>query len=421
MKARQGDREGRLVRIVQLAGAEETFPFLRHFSTALASEGFEVVHAARPGGSVDHRGINFVPLPLTRCLHPASILKAIWLTAAFLRRQRADVLIASTFAGGVIGRLAGRLARVPVVYYWPHGWLFQPKTSNWKRLLIVWTERFLAHFCDAVICISEEETRIGRQEKLLQRPERTIQLLGIGIDTQRYSPNCIDEARRLSLRNELGLECRHFVFIFVGRLVQEKGLFELLLAFEQVLRRHPHARLVLVGDIGSHEPDQSSKRRLLEQIDQSTAREALFRTGYRSDIPELLRSSDAYIFPSWREGMPVSLLEAMAMELPVVATDIPGCREEVLDGETGLVVSPRDSAALAQAMEKLINDPANARLMGKAARRRVEQHFSRAAVVPLLVDSLNVDQILAGQPVTRFKTRDLDLTGYRWPRERTGR
>ncbi len=412
----------RSIRVVQIAGSEETFCFLSRFSAALVAEGFSVAHAARQAGNVDHAGVEFIPLPLTRRLNLIGILKAIIHTAQFLRRHKVDILIANTFSGGVIGRLAGCLARVPVVYYWPHGWLFTSRTPKSKRRLIIWTERFLARFHHAVVCISEEETETGFQNGILQDPKRTIQLLGIGIDTRRYSLAGCEPASRLRLCAELNLESQSFVFIFVGRLVEEKGIFELVEAFEEVHRQYQHARLVIVGDVGSDEPDQASISQFTAQIGSSSASTAIRQIGRRSDIPLLLSCAQAFVFPSWREGMPVSLLEAMSMELPAVATDIPGCREEVLDGETGLIVPRCDPAALAQAMGILISDPISARRMGKAGRRRVERYFRLETVVPVFVDSLMIvrEQLLACEPVICFKRRELDLSSYNWPRDRIG-
>lgn len=410
------------ISVAQIAVNEATFRFLQPYSEALVAEGFVVIHISAPTGLHDHGNIEYIPLPLTRRFQPLHILKAIYLTTRFLRMHRIHIVIASTFAGGIIGRLAGWLAGVPVVYYWPHGWLFTPHTERFKKEIIILVERFFKLFHNVTICISEEEKLIGIQKGLLRNGSNILQLLGIGIDVEQFRPDYLKMEKRRLLRTELRFEEQDFVFIFVGRLVREKGIFELVEAFEAVNKSNPRAKLLLVGDIGADEPDQSSIRQIEEKVAISAAIDSIILTGYRKDIPELLCCADAFVFPSWREGMPVSLLEAMSMELPAIATDIPGSREEILDGVTGKIVPLRDPLALEKAMIGLITDTENSKSMGKEARRRVSKYFSREANLPVFVDSLKTvrDQILVGKSVSQFKNSDWDLSEYHWPRERAG-
>ncbi len=166
--------------------------------------------------------------------------------------------------------------------------------------------------------------------------------------------------------------------IFIGRAVAEKGIFELLEAFRSVGERLPDAVLLIVGDNLAGERDKESQDKLQRLIEGNS--QVIF-AGKRDDIPEILAGGDLFVLPSWREGMPRSIIEAMAMELPVVATDIRGSREEVVDGGTGYLVKLGAIDALAEAMIDVLQDPVKAQAMGRAGRRRAEELFDERRVI----------------------------------------
>jgi glycosyltransferase involved in cell wall biosynthesis len=173
----------------------------------------------------------------------------------------------------------------------------------------------------------------------------------------------------------------------VGRLVREKGFVELIEAMPRVLEAEPRARLVIVGDALPSDR-RSIKERLLDLVGSLKLNDKVVFTGLRYDMPEMLSAMDVFVLPSYREGMPLVLLEAMAMARPAVATRVRGCREVVVDAETGILVPPREVAALADAIVRLLLDKELAKRMGSAGRKRVEERFDRDVVIRKQLDAL---------------------------------
>jgi len=196
------------------------------------------------------------------------------------------------------------------------------------------------------------------------------------VNTERFRPG-----RDESVRAEFGLDPEAPVAVFVGRPIREKGLPELLQAFARVREQLPGARLLLIGAtmMGSGNPDGLEEVR--GWVNDWGIEDAVHLAGMRTDVERLLRGADLLVLPSHREGMPRSILEAMATGLPVVATDIRGCREEVVDGETGLLVPIHDPVRLADAILRILDDPEKRRAMGDAGRRRVEELFDEEKVL----------------------------------------
>jgi hypothetical protein len=251
-------------------------------------------------------------------------------------------------------------------------------------------ERLLGrHFTDYIVTVNEEDLRFARRRGLTVDPSHVIGTPGVGIDTRRFAPLGTGAGR--AVRRELGVPDDELVVTFVGRLVAEKGLLELATAFPKLLADQP-AWLWLVGDLSPTERDQDATRRLGEiQAEQPEAARRTIRLGQRGDIPEILAATDVFVLPSYREGMPVSLLEAMACEVPVITTDIRGCREAVAGG-AGVVVPAADPAALGEALRKLSADKDERRRLGVAGRAAVVERYSDTrALAPLLALYRRID------------------------------
>ncbi|HPB31653.1 MAG TPA: glycosyltransferase, partial [Candidatus Sumerlaeota bacterium] len=203
---------------------------------------------------------------------------------------------------------------------------------------------------------------------------------GNGVDIRRFSPDAVPRSESLKRRAEFGIPPDVPVIGMIGRLVREKGYLELVRAAAEIRRTHPDCHFLFVGDALKSDHD-ASRSEILDLIEQLGLQDRIHIAGLRQDIPELLAAMNIYTLPSWREGMPRSIIEAMAMGLPVVATQIRGCREEVLDGETGFLVPPRDSAALASALRRLLGNPEQARTMGAAGCRRAQHEYAEDLVL----------------------------------------
>jgi len=355
--------------------------FLLPIIDRLIQEGMDVRIGCTPGKYTPElraRGYQMAALPIARSRNPLPHLRSLWRIYRYLRRERIDILHVHTPIAAFIGRFAAFLARTPLVFYTAHGFYFHGEMPPARRRLHVAMEKLGARLGDFVFTCSEEDRRAAIELGIC-KPDRVKTILN-GIDLKRFDPARFPPETRERTRRELGIDALAPVVTISGRLVREKGYFEFFEAAALCLPRLPNARFLVLGDVLESDHD-AAKDTLMERVNQLAIRPAVVFTGMRDDMPEMLLASDVFVLPSYREGMPYSILEAMAMGLPVVATNIRGCREEVADGKTGYLVPTRDARALAERIAALLEDPGRARAMGQAGRRRVEQSFEQTMTV----------------------------------------
>lgn len=317
--------------------------------------------APEPGGFVDLAraegvAVHLVPLRRTYQLDKAVVL------ARLLRRERADVLHTHTLAGAnVLGRVGARLAGVPVIAHLHIENHFRPAT----RPLIRTLDNATARLCARLVAVSEDTRRAYERQGYPGNGRIDVVYNGVDLTPRPPAPD---------LRGELGISAAVPLVGEVARLCDVKGQRELIEAVATV----PEARLVLVG--ADLERGGAFQAELERQADRLGVRDRVSFAGPRDDAAELLGQLDVVALPSWTEGLPLVLLEAMARRRAVVATPVGGTSELVADGETGLLVAPRDPGALADAISRLLADPELRRRMGDAGRQRVLEHFSAAAM-----------------------------------------
>jgi glycosyltransferase involved in cell wall biosynthesis len=343
---------------------------------AIAAAGYRVVGVSAPGPyleALSRRGIEHVPLAhATRAMAPLEDVRAVAELVTLLRRIRPSIVHTHTPKPSIYGRVAARLARVPVVVNTVHGLYALPEDPWPKRLAVYGVERLAATCSQAELVASPEDLRTLSR---LRVPADRLVLLdaGLGIDLERFDPDTVTAADRAAARRELGATADDDVVVgVVARLVREKGYPEL---FEATARLRRHLPQLRVAAIGPEEPDKVDA---LTEADRRAARDIGIRfLGARDDVPRLYAGMDIVVLASRREGFPLTPMEAAAMGVPVVATDVRGCRQVVDDGTTGLLVPVGDSVALAAAVERLATDPAARRRLGAAARRKAQDHFDQ--------------------------------------------
>lgn len=393
------------MRVCQLSHVEQTYNFLAPLFRALEDRGHTVVAACNleSDGRVARRflgdGVTLHRVPGARRLRPAAVTTDVLRLARYLRRERFDVLHVHGSLVSMQARLAARLARVPVVVHQAHGFPFHDDQPRWLRQSLLLLERFFSrHLTDVLVTVSEEDARTAREGRFRPEPWQLVHVPGVGVDVDRFHPP--SPVERAELRRRYQVADDEVVLLFVGRLVAEKGVRELAEAFAAVAARHPGARLWVVGELLPSERDRSTAPAVLQRLRSGPLRHRVRLLGRRYDVPDLMRAADAFVLPSYREGMPVSVLEAMACGLPVVTTDVRGCREAVVAGESGILVPPRDGPALARALDSVVACEPGRRAMGEAARRRVTATYSverSTAVLVALYDGLSRNEALVNR------------------------
>jgi glycosyltransferase involved in cell wall biosynthesis len=280
--------------------------------------------------------------------------------ARFMRRERIDIVHNYLLRANVAGSIAARLARVPVVLCSKRGCherrgseLLGAKLSNWLADCVTTNANAVRDF------VHENEGC----------PKEKMEVIPSGVDTDRFRPGDAAEAKK-----RLGLDPGRPVIGCVTRMRVRKGIEELLRAMISVRERHPEAQTVIVGEV-ELDPD------LQQLVAAGGLQPHLWLLGRRDDMPAVYPAFDVFVLPSHDEGMSNAILEAMAAERPVVATDVGGTGEVVRHGENGLLVPPRDPAPLASAIGGLLDAPDRWAAMGKRGREIVEAQFSARAMV----------------------------------------
>ncbi|MEA2574476.1 MAG: hypothetical protein QOH93_1774 [Chloroflexia bacterium] len=276
----------------------------------------------------------------------------------YMRKQPVHVLHTHLFGANTWGRVLGKLAGVPVIIAHEH-W-----SSKAQRE--VWVDRLLYRLSNRILVPSEASKRLVMEMEKI--PARYLDVTYNGVDISRFKPGL----EAADARRELGICAEDVVIGTVGRLSPEKGgQDDLLWAANELRKSHPRVRLLIIGD-GPLRPELERYAGELGMLDDGAA---LF-TGTRDDIARLLSAMDVFVLPSHKEALPVAVLEAMSMCLPVVATNIGGVPEVVQDGSTGLLVEPGDRPALKQVLVRLVTDRELAHRLGAAAQASVHAHFT---------------------------------------------
>jgi glycosyltransferase involved in cell wall biosynthesis len=346
---------------------------------AFAAAGFDVLGASAAGSHVDAieaRGIRHVALAhATRAMAPAEDVLAMRELYDVFRRERPTIVHTHNPKPGLYGRLAARAARVPVVVNTIHGLYALPDDPLPKRAVVYSLERIASTCSDVELLQNPEDLPVLER---LGVPRRKLRILGNGIDLTRFERSALDEAAVAQARAEFGVEPDAVVVGAVGRLVREKGYFELFEAVRRARAACPTLRLVVVGPSEPDKADAMSE----DEIARAASSGVVF-LGHREDVDVLYGAMDGYVLASHREGFPRSAMEAAAMGLPIIATDIRGCRQVVDHGTTGLLVPLGDVDRMADALTLIAGDPDRRQAMSAEAKVKAHREFDQQRVIDL--------------------------------------
>ncbi|MGH9247599.1 MAG: glycosyltransferase [Acidimicrobiales bacterium] len=347
---------------------------------AFAAAGYDVMTASAAGSGADELaawGIPHVALRhATRAMSPGHDVALGRELYRLFRTTRPDIVHTHNPKPGWLGRPAARAARVPAVVNTVHGLYALPEDRWAKRAIVYGLERAASVFSDAELLQNPEDLPTLRK---LGVPSRKLHLLGNGVDLQRFHPDRADPSLTDRLRHQWCAGTPNAVVCgVVGRLVWEKGYRELFEAARILRDRVPNVVIVVVGP-----PDGDKADAIPESALRSAEARGVRFLGMRSDMVDLYGAFDLYVLASHREGFPRSAMEAAAMGLAEVATDIRGCRQVVDDGVSGLLVPPRKARPLAEAIAALAREPTRRRAMGAAARRKALADFDQQRCIDI--------------------------------------
>jgi glycosyltransferase involved in cell wall biosynthesis len=360
---------------------------LRPQLEAFAAAGYVVVGASAVTPGAGHvealrdSGIEHVELGhLHRSMAPGADLRALRELHSLFRRRRPLVVHTHNPKPGVLGRLAARAAGVPVVVNTVHGLYAQPGDTLRRRAGVYALER-IAATCSHVELVQNPED-VDTLVHTLHVPESRVTLLGNGVDLDRFDPAHLDPGARGQLRRELGVAPDEILCGVVGRLVWEKGYREVFAAAGELRRRAPRVRVVVIGPTEPGKADAVDPHAIVE-----AERAGVVFAGTRHDMEKCYAAMDLFVLASYREGFPRSAMEAAAMGLPVVMTDIRGGRQVVDHEVTGLLVAVGDAPALADAIARLAGDADQRVRYAAAARVKAVAEFDQQRVIDITLDA----------------------------------
>lgn len=354
------------------------YAFHQELLRQVGEAGHDVLVVSSPGEHLDRLaalGHRTVAIPMVRELSPLADAAALREWIALLRRERPSLVITATPKASLLGQLAARATGVGDRLYYVGGLRFEGD-RGWRRALLKATERLTGACATDVVVNSPSLEALSRQTKVFpsRKLRATVPASSHGVDSEHFAPAPADEELRTSLGLDLGVP----TLVFIGRLTRDKGVDALTGALTTLQAHGIPVQLVVVGSL--EEGDSTARADDLR----ATGTPVVF-TGHVDDVRPYALLADIHVLPSLREGFPNVVLEAAALGVPTITTDATGCVDSVRDGETGLVVPAGDGDALADAIERLVADPALRRRMAADARDEVVQRFQPTAIVASLL------------------------------------
>ena len=373
------------MKIIELCAIDATMKsLLGELNVEIKSQGHDLICVCSKGKNTKKLrddGFNVINLNIDRMINPLFNIVSLYNLYKLFKREEPDIVHVHTPIAAALGRIAAKKAKVPIIIYTAHGFYFHEGMSHIKYKIILYIEKYLAkHYTDFIFTQSEEDRKIALENNFIDNSR--ILTIGNGVDVWgKFNPKNIEKDKINELYKEFNLNKNDKVITFIGRLVKEKGVINLLEAFNNInfndWKDGEKVKLIMVGDIAQNERDENTKKKLEKYRNNLN----VIFAGYRDDINNILYLTDVFCLPSYREGMPRTIIEAMAMECAVVATDIRGSREEVVEGKTGFLVPVNSINTLKDKIKKLIRDEKLLKKMKIAGRKRAEKLFNEKEIV----------------------------------------
>lgn len=373
---------GYKLKVVQVTAIEYTMiKLLKRLNEASVEKGIEVHCVSKKGNQQEallKQGVHFHNVNIDRKISPVSNVKSIYQMVRLFRQIKPDIVHVHTPVAAVLGRIAAKIARVPNVIYTAHGFYFHEGMSKKQYRRYFNIEKWIGrYFTDYIFTQSKEDYDVAVTHQFLKSKNNNHYVHisnGIDLDNQ-FNIHQVQQRQIDTLRQQYDIRDEDAVVTFIGRLVKEKGILDLLEAYHRMTSRN--VKFVIIGSLPEGERDQET----FERIKEFEGEANIIFTGQTDNINELLAMSDIFCLPSYREGMPRSIIEAMAMKNAIIATNIRGSREEVVDQQTGFLIPLNSSTAIAEKIDVLVNNPKLLRKFQDAGYERALELFDEEKVV----------------------------------------
>ena len=352
---------------------------LSKLNNTLVEKGFEVHAVCTADEYTDQLAkdnIIFHDVKIDRAINPKGNIKSIIEMIKIFKKVKPEIVHVHTPVAAVLGRIAAKIAGVPHVIYTAHGFYFHEGMSSMKYKLFFTIEKYIGRiFTDYIFTQSKEDYDLAVKNDFLKNDNYLHISNGIDLNNQ-FNLSNISNTEIIELKEHLNIQENDIVFTFLGRMVKEKGIIELLEAFKILSSENKNVKLLCMGSMPDSERDDSIAG-LLKNYDSNQ----ITFLGQVSSPENYYALSDVFVLPSYREGMPRSIIEAMAMKNAIIATDIRGSREEVSHKENGYLVEVQNIPQLLEAMRYLTNHPDKIESMKEAGYKKTLAEYDEQQVV----------------------------------------
>jgi glycosyltransferase involved in cell wall biosynthesis len=345
----------------------------------MQQQGFDVLAVSADGKErndvINNEQVSHIIVPMSRIISPFQDLKSLWALVKLIRRYRPDIVHTHTPKAGLLGMMAALFCKVPRRLHTVAG-LPLMETQGMKRKLLLFTE-WLTYQCAHMVYPNSHGLKNFIEKNIRIAPAK-LKVIGKGssngIDVAFFCRDEEIEAKAGVIRAQYGIDDSFTTFSFVGRVVKDKGIEELLVAFD-MLSKYIKTKLILVGHF---EPDLDPITPRSQEI--LVSNKNIIHVGFQADVRPFVVASDIFVFPSYREGFPNVVMQACCLEVPCIVSNINGCNEIIAHNETGLIVPVKESQPLFEAMRDFAVDPKRRQAFGKRARAFVQDNFDQGYV-----------------------------------------
>ena len=367
-------------KIIRAVTVSLSIEFFEPMIKDLQDRGHEVVSVSSDGPELErlrNKNVRTIIVPMERHISPIKDIRSLWKMIKVFHEEKPEIVHSMTPKAGMVCMVAAWICRVPRRIHTFTG-LVWPTATGFKRRLLMFTD-WLTCACATHIIPEGKGVMNDLQSHITKKSMKVLGYGNVrGVDLERFSlrPEIVEAAKSIK-------KADIFTFIFVGRIVGDKGINELIEAFTRLLKEKENIRLVIVG----HYEDTLDPLKLatIDTI-QKTSQIEIVGAKYGEELPTYYAASDCFVFPSYREGFPNTVMEAGAMGLPCIVTDINGSREIIENGKNGVIIPSKDTDALYEAMKNMINDNVAYTKMTANARPMIESRFEQGFVRRCLLD-----------------------------------